>query len=35
MNTGIDNARARRLYESLGFRPLPEQLLVMELDTTR
>lgn len=34
VNTAIDNARALQLYESLGFRALPEQLLVMELDTT-
>jgi ribosomal protein S18 acetylase RimI-like enzyme len=32
VNTAVDNARALGLYESLGFRRLPEQLLVMQLD---
>lgn len=33
VNTGVDNARALGLYESLGFQRLPNQLLVMQLDT--
>jgi ribosomal protein S18 acetylase RimI-like enzyme len=32
VNTAADNVRALGLYESLGFRRLPEQLLVMQLD---
>jgi ribosomal protein S18 acetylase RimI-like enzyme len=32
VNTAVDNDRALRLYESVGFRQLPERLVVMELD---
>jgi ribosomal protein S18 acetylase RimI-like enzyme len=32
VNTAVDNERALRLYESVGFRRLPEQLVVMELN---
>jgi ribosomal protein S18 acetylase RimI-like enzyme len=32
VNTGIDNEPARVLYESLGFRALPERLVVMQLE---
>ncbi len=32
VNTGIDNDAARALYESLGFRPLSDRLVVMQLD---
>jgi ribosomal protein S18 acetylase RimI-like enzyme len=32
VNTGIDNEPARALYESLGFRALPDRLVVMQLD---
>ena len=32
VNTAVTNAPALSLYESLGFRRLPEQLLVMQLD---
>jgi ribosomal protein S18 acetylase RimI-like enzyme len=32
VNTAVDNARALGLYESLGFRRLPDELLVMQLD---
>lgn len=34
VNTAVDNHRALGLYESLGFRRLPEHLLVMQLDTS-
>jgi ribosomal protein S18 acetylase RimI-like enzyme len=32
VNTGIDNEAARVLYESLGFRPISDRLVVMQLD---
>ena len=32
VNTGIDNEPARALYESLGFRALPDRLVVTQLD---
>ncbi len=32
VNTAVSNAPALRLYESLGFRRLPEQLVVMQFD---
>jgi ribosomal protein S18 acetylase RimI-like enzyme len=32
VNTGIDNEPARALYESLGFRAIPDRLVVMQLD---
>lgn len=32
VNTAIDNERALGLYESVGFRRLPERLVVMQLD---
>jgi ribosomal protein S18 acetylase RimI-like enzyme len=32
VNTGVDNEPARALYESLGFRPLTDRLVVMQLD---
>ena len=32
VNTAVDNERALALYESVGFRRLPEQLVVMQLD---
>jgi len=32
VNTAVDNERALNLYESSGFRRLPERLVVMELD---
>jgi ribosomal protein S18 acetylase RimI-like enzyme len=32
VNTGVDNEPARALYESLGFRPLNDRLVVMQLD---
>jgi ribosomal protein S18 acetylase RimI-like enzyme len=32
VNTGVDNEPARALYESLGFRPLADRLVVMQLD---
>jgi ribosomal protein S18 acetylase RimI-like enzyme len=32
VNTGIDNEPARVLYESLGFRAVPDRLVVMQLD---
>jgi len=32
VNTAIDNARALDLYESVGFRRLPDRLVVMQLD---
>jgi ribosomal protein S18 acetylase RimI-like enzyme len=35
VNTGIDNEAARALYESLGFRAVPERLVVMQLDLAR
>jgi ribosomal protein S18 acetylase RimI-like enzyme len=34
VNTAVDNDRALRLYESVGFRQLPERLVVMQLDVT-
>lgn len=34
VNTAVDNERALHLYESVGFRRLPERLVVMELDLT-
>jgi ribosomal protein S18 acetylase RimI-like enzyme len=33
VNTAVDNHRALALYESVGFRRLPDELLVMQLDT--
>ena len=32
VNTSVDNAPALALYEGLGFRRVPEQLVVMQLD---
>ena len=32
VNTAVDNGAALALYESLGFRRLPDELLVMQLD---
>jgi ribosomal protein S18 acetylase RimI-like enzyme len=32
VNTGVDNEPARALYESLGFRPLTDRLVVMQLE---
>jgi ribosomal protein S18 acetylase RimI-like enzyme len=32
VNTAVDNERALALYESVGFRRLPERLVVMQLD---
>ena len=34
VNTAIDNERALALYESVGFRRLADQLVVMQLDVT-
>jgi ribosomal protein S18 acetylase RimI-like enzyme len=34
VNTAIDNERALALYESVGFRRLADQLVVMQLDIT-
>ena len=35
VNTGVDNEAARALYESLGFRALPDRLVVMQLELAR
>jgi ribosomal protein S18 acetylase RimI-like enzyme len=32
VNPGVDNEPARRLYETLGFRAIPDRLVVMQLD---
>ena len=32
VNTAVDNERALGLYESVGFRRLPDRLVVMQLD---
>ena len=34
VNTAVDNERALALYESVGFRRLADQLVVMQLDVT-
>jgi ribosomal protein S18 acetylase RimI-like enzyme len=34
VNTGVGNEPARALYETLGFRAIPDRLVVMQLDLT-